>query len=267
MFRIGEFSRLAKTTIKTLRFYDEIDLFKPTFVDDNGYRYYSIDDLCKLQFILDLRNCGMPIDDIERILKGENPQSIFLNYKQELEKSLNENRKNLSLINTFINISKGGNFMNNYQAKEIMLPECIVYYRKGVIPSMAYITPFVLETGEEVKKNNPTLKCLKEDYNYIVYGADEYQEKDVELEYAQAVETYGKESENIKFKKIEKEKAISVLHKGAYKDLGKAYAYTINWIKENGYIINGKIRERYINGCWNKKDEKDYLTEIQVPVK
>ncbi|MEA4820736.1 MAG: MerR family DNA-binding transcriptional regulator, partial [Erysipelotrichales bacterium] len=51
MFRIGEFSRLAKTTIKTLRFYDEIVLFKPTFVDDNGYRYYSIDDLCKLQFI------------------------------------------------------------------------------------------------------------------------------------------------------------------------------------------------------------------------
>ena len=42
MYRIGEFSYLFKVTIKTLRHYDKIDLFKPAFTDPyTGYRYYK----------------------------------------------------------------------------------------------------------------------------------------------------------------------------------------------------------------------------------
>ena len=42
MFRIGEFSKLAKTTVKTLRYYDKVGLLKPAFVDsETSYRYYS----------------------------------------------------------------------------------------------------------------------------------------------------------------------------------------------------------------------------------
>ena len=38
LFRIGEFSKMTKTTIKTLRHYDELGLLKPAFVDEeNGY--------------------------------------------------------------------------------------------------------------------------------------------------------------------------------------------------------------------------------------
>ena len=44
MYRIGEFSYLYKLTIKTLRYYDEIDLFKPSYKEPyTGYRYYSED--------------------------------------------------------------------------------------------------------------------------------------------------------------------------------------------------------------------------------
>ena len=55
MFTIGTFSKLAKTNIRTLRFYDEIGLFKPSRVEDNGYRYYSMEDFNKLVRILELR--------------------------------------------------------------------------------------------------------------------------------------------------------------------------------------------------------------------
>ena len=42
MYRIGEFSHLCETTIKTLRHYDKINLLKPTKVDNlTGYRYYE----------------------------------------------------------------------------------------------------------------------------------------------------------------------------------------------------------------------------------
>ena len=41
MYKIGEFSKLARTTIKTLRYYEQAGLLNPSFIDDNGYRYCS----------------------------------------------------------------------------------------------------------------------------------------------------------------------------------------------------------------------------------
>ena len=38
-------------------------------------------------------------------------------------------------------------------------------------------------------------------------------------------------------------------------------------MEENGYEIVGAIRESYIDGVWNKEDESEWLTEIQVPIK
>ena len=49
MYRIGEFSKMSKTTIKTLRYYDEIGLLEPENVDDfTGYRLYTTQQLVKL---------------------------------------------------------------------------------------------------------------------------------------------------------------------------------------------------------------------------
>jgi len=57
-----------------------------------------------------------------------------------------------------------------------------------------------------------------------------------------------------------------VMHKGAYSELPKAYAYACKWIEENGYTIADLPRENYIDGIWNKESEAEWLTEIQVPI-
>jgi DNA-binding transcriptional MerR regulator len=44
MFKIGEFSKLTQVSIRMLRYYDEMDVFKPLIVDEStGYRMYSVD--------------------------------------------------------------------------------------------------------------------------------------------------------------------------------------------------------------------------------
>jgi effector-binding domain-containing protein len=57
------------------------------------------------------------------------------------------------------------------------------------------------------------------------------------------------------------------MHKWPYKELRKAYAYIFKWIEQNGYTCIDKPRECYIDGIWNKDDESEWLTEIQVPIK
>ena len=265
MFFIGEFSKLAKTSIRTLRYYDEADLFKPSFVDDNGYRYYSMEDFNKLVRILEFRELGFSINEIKKIFTGSDIKDALLNRSREIENEISKSKKNLSLIKNLIKQVDKGEFMNKYQAKEIILPEIKVYYRHGIIEDMSKLFEFVLSAGQECGDNNPNLNC--KDYCFVTYEAPEHQEYNIEIEYLEAVEEFGKESKNVKFKTIPQTKAISIEHKGPYSKLRDVYAFAMNYIKEKGYTIADKPREVYVNGCWDCESEDDYLTIIQIPIK
>lgn len=264
MFKIGEFSKLSKTTIKTLRYYDEIGLFKPSYVEDNGYRFYSIDDLEKIALIRQLREFGVSVNDVKTALDSNDLQSVLCAQKTGLRCQIEDMNRRLLQIDDFIEKMEKGDTMKKYQAIEKQIPSYNVYYRHGTIDSMKDLFTFVLDAEAEATKNNPDLKC--ENYCFITYEAPEYQENNVELEYVEAVEKFGKESKNIKFKTIDAIDALTVEHRGAYKNLGDAYAYAVGYAKERGYKIAGKIREVYIHGCWDSENEDDYLTEIQIPV-
>lgn len=70
MLRIGEFSRIGRVTIETLRHYDACDLFKPANVDPStGFRYYALSQLEALNQIVALKEVGFSLDEIARILR------------------------------------------------------------------------------------------------------------------------------------------------------------------------------------------------------
>jgi DNA-binding transcriptional MerR regulator len=72
MIRIGDFSRLSQTPVSTLRYYDEIGLLKPVEVDHfTGYRFYTFDQLVRLQGILALKNLGFSLEEIARFLADD----------------------------------------------------------------------------------------------------------------------------------------------------------------------------------------------------
>jgi DNA-binding transcriptional MerR regulator len=65
---IAEVARMTGLTSRTLRHYDDIGLLRPAFVAANGYRYYGQDELLRLQQILVLRELGVGLPEIGRIL-------------------------------------------------------------------------------------------------------------------------------------------------------------------------------------------------------
>ncbi len=267
MYKIGLFSEIGKTTIKTLRYYDEIGLLKPEHIDvENGYRYYSTNQLFKLHEIMSLKQIGFSIDEISSIIDGQNVDEIILNRKRKIEQDLAASKEQLSFINHYISQMKEEKKMN-YNAVLKELPECIVYSKRFIAPSYDAYFELIPAIGEKVKEANPNLKCAIPEYCFIIYHDGEFKEHDIDVEYHEAVTSFGVETDSIKFKKIPSTSAVCVLHKGPYNNLGQAYAYIFKWIEENGYTIADKPRECYIDGIWNKDSEEDWLTEIQIPVK
>lgn len=268
MYRIGLFSKINKVTIKTLRYYDEVGLLQPAYIDkENGYRYYTSDQLPTLHRIIALRQIGFSIDQILAILKGQNITDIFEERKQKLEASIEESKQQLSQITHYL-VKMKGDLSMNYEVVLKELPEVIIYSKRMVIPDYNYYFEIIPKIGEEVENANPELKCAVPEYCFVIYHDGEYKEKDIDIEFCEAVTSFGKDTETIKFKKMEKvATAACVYHKGPYSSIGNAYATIFKWIANNGFVPSDNPRESYIDGIWNKKDELDWLTELQVPIK
>ena len=262
MYKIGEFSTLAKTTIKTLRYYEKEGLLIPNFVDENGYRYYESMQLLDLAKIVSLRQMGFSIDEVKHILQGSNLEKLLQIRKNIVENELNEYKYQLSKINYLL---EEKNMKYEVITKE--LPEYVVYYKEGIIKDYSEITSFILSSADECLVTNPNIKCIEPDYCYMNYLDGEYRDKDIKIRYCQAVEKEGVPNDTIKFMKLKPVLAVCTYHKGEYSTLGEAYGFLMKYIEENGYEVIENPRERYIDGVWNKEDVNDWLTEIQVPVR
>ena len=90
--KIGEFSRLMRVTVKTLRHYEQLGILLPDSVDDDsGYRYYSVDQMQRLNAIRDLKDIGFSLDEVRDLLLSDErvPSADLLSLKiSECERQL-----------------------------------------------------------------------------------------------------------------------------------------------------------------------------------
>ena len=111
MYRIGEFSYLFEVTIKTLRHYDKIDLFKPAFTDPyTGYRYYNEEQKEEFANILKLKNLNFSLEEIKEMNNNFSKELLDRKINDLEEEKINIKNK----ITELEKICKGDNNMNNY---------------------------------------------------------------------------------------------------------------------------------------------------------
>lgn len=67
-YSIGEFAKKTGMTIRTLHYYDEIDLLKPSFISTTGRRFYSDENIIQLQKVVSLKFLGYPLEKIHALI-------------------------------------------------------------------------------------------------------------------------------------------------------------------------------------------------------
>jgi len=107
MFRIGEFSHIARVSTRSLRYYDQLGLLEPDFVDpETGYRHYTASQLPRLNRILALKDIGLSLDEIasliDREVSADELRGMLVVKKSELEQELTHQQTRLRLIETRI---------------------------------------------------------------------------------------------------------------------------------------------------------------------
>ena len=100
---ISDFSRLSSVSRKALIYYDRIGLFKPDFVKENGYRYYSHHQIETITVINTLSGSGMSLEQIKEFLKDCEPQKALNTFKKQ-ELIVQDKIKKLQAIQEMIDM-------------------------------------------------------------------------------------------------------------------------------------------------------------------
>ena len=107
MFKIGEFSRLTRVPAKTLRYYDEIGLFKPAQYDDvTGYRYYTVEQLPRLFRIIALKGMGLSLNQIKSLLvddlSAQEIRGMMKMQRVQIIQKLEEEKRRLMFLEAYL---------------------------------------------------------------------------------------------------------------------------------------------------------------------
>ena len=103
-WKTGEVSKQRNISTRTLRYYDQINLLTPSFKDEYGKRYYSEEDLLKLEKILLLKSLSMPLDDIQMFLEKITYKQLLIAHYNHLQTQLAQLEKSVAHTSTLINM-------------------------------------------------------------------------------------------------------------------------------------------------------------------
>jgi DNA-binding transcriptional MerR regulator/effector-binding domain-containing protein len=268
MYRIGQFSKIAKVTVKALRHYEEQGLLDPAYVDpSSGYRYYESSQLPRVHQVVALRQCGFSLAEIRRLLAGSDPVRLLAEHRDRLEEELGVTAQRLASIRSYLrSLTEDGEM--TYQVVVKPLPGALVISRRMVVPDYDSYFDIIPALGREVLAANPALEGTDPPYCFIEYHDGEYTDRDIDVEYCEAVRARGVDTPTVTFKTISAvPEAACVLHQGPYSTLRSAYKAVFSWIDDNGYEPSGNPRESYHDGIWNSPDPAQWLTEVQIPLR
>lgn len=267
MFKIGEFSKLTKVSTRMLRHYDEVGLFKPVKIDNfTGYRYYSAKQMPELIKIITFRDVGFSISEISRLIKMENNEDIIKELKKkqlQAEENINSERKKISNIDKIISTIGKEMCTMNYDVKLKEIPAYKVVSTRGLVEDYSKEGDLWAMLGEFALNN----QLQPNGEPFAIYHDGEHKESNVDIEVAMPVAELQENKERFVFREVESVPCMAtLLYKGRYENIDKAFFFLANWIEDSEYEPYGKVRQVSIKGPWNETNPDNYLVEIQMPV-
>ena len=269
MIKIGDFSKLSFVSVRTLRYYEEMGLLKPVEVDRfTGYRYYSFDQLPRLNRILALKDLGFSLEQIAPMLdEGLPPAQIrgMLRMKQaEIRERGDEEQGRLMRVEARLRQIEQENTMSTYDV-------IIKKIEPQTVASLRQVIPTPQGIG----------KMFEELFTYLgqrgvrpagppsgIWHDIEHKEKDWDTEVVVPITDALPAGNGVKTVQLPGVTNMAcTIHRGSYEGFTQAYAAVMGWIEANGYRIAGPTREIYLVGpAATPTDPNTYVTEIQVPV-
>ncbi|MGG7214806.1 MerR family transcriptional regulator [Clostridium nigeriense] len=260
-FTIGEISKLSNVSLKTLRYYDEIGILKPKYVNkENKYRYYSIEQLTTIDLIKLFKSTGMSLELIKQILSSQTDLEFIVENIRNQSKVVEAKIKELSAIKSYLdyldkeisqNIEYGLNkvFIKHNEKRSYLKYDVISYNPKELDLNLRNVI-FDLDKNIERTSNllgaTVSYKELKEEDKIIYKGFKVFINQDKKTSY------------------LEEGDYVTIIYEGGPSDSIIYYKILLDYINENNIEVVGDFNETWIIGKMDENLEERSLIKLDI---
>lgn len=268
LFTIGEFSRLARISVRMLRHYDDRGVLPPAAVDaSSGYRFYAPAQLRTATRICALRDAGFPVAEIGRLLPqlDRTPvlQQALTEQRARLEADAEDVRRRIETVDHLMSSLKEP--VVSVDVHRTTLPARAVAALRDTIPTYAEEGRLwerlvaALGPSGAVPAPEPTSGATFHD--------DGYRERDVDVEVWMAVSAPFAEHDGLRYREVAAQDVVTATMTGPYDQVGAVTAALGDWIAEHDLELDGPMFDVYRVGPGQETDPARWVTEICQPVR
>lgn len=288
MLKIGEFSKLCQISIRSLRHYDKIGLFKPrTIHPENGYRYYSLDQLPRINQITAYKRMGFSLEQIRDLLhEGAPIQDVWTQLCQkraEQQHLLSEHYRRLNAITLQIQAIEAQHTTQQHQPIVIKsVPTQSGVSRRQNIPDGTHIGHIFRRFASDVRQQGASIRYFigvfhrqtQKDHHNLIFNYETINGRRVyaherpgginnDFEAVLLLDDTHKAMNKAVLPSVNP--VASIIYQGVLNHRGMYYRVLDNWMDTQGYALNGAIREIYYRVA-DDMSSPDNLIEIQFPI-
>jgi DNA-binding transcriptional MerR regulator len=277
MYKIGDFSQLGQVSVRMLRHYDQLGLLKPGHVDRfTNYRYYTAEQLPRLNRILALRDLGFSLEETALLIENDLPldrlRGLLRAKQAEIEDQLRAEAARLQRVAVRLRQIEQEGAPPRFDVATKALPAIILVSVRAVVPTLADM-PTVRDT--ELRRLDAGLAAarLTPHAEMVVYHLDSYEETNIDM--SMGVTLDGPLPTRLPAGLVRLDLpaaplAATIVHRGDFYELADMVSSLYGWLGQHGYASAGPYRELHISGreldTFANDASHDAVLEVQVPI-
>ena len=259
LYKIGEMKKICDVTRKALLVYEEAGILSPVIKNEkSGYRYYTIEDIRKINSLKILQSLGLSLIEINEYLNDPSKTDIYIKRFETLRDQLNDR------ISELKQRKRSTKKTPDFNIEFTVLPKQVFYAGKASSSSFSEIADAFRRTFMQAVKTNES----------HVNNTDRPSIMSLLLEQSRAGYTFlnlvamNDDYDGPNRYVLEETAAVGLSFRGPYEKMLTALKRLENYVKENHLTVTGPLRLIWLEGPTALGNQPErFLTKILYPIK
>ena len=264
---IGDFSRMTHLSVKALRHYHEIGLLEPVAVDPaSGYRLYEVDQVPTAQVIRRLRDLGMTLDDVRRVLQAPDlgaRNRAIVEHLQRMEADLEQTKANVASLRRLLESPETPDV--NIEFRSLAPTDSIAIRDRVTVEGLG---AWWTDAFQELHTSAARGRLTRSGPDGALYPTEWFEDEVGEVIAFMPVEGIPelRASGPAHAYTVPAAEVAVLLHSGPLSDLDQTFAALGSFVLERAIAVEGPIREYYLVTSFDTSDEDRLRTEVAWPI-
>jgi DNA-binding transcriptional MerR regulator/effector-binding domain-containing protein len=264
---IGDFSRMTHLSVKALRHYHDIGLLEPVAVDpETSYRIYDVDQVPTAQVIRRLKDLGMALDDVKRVLRAPDVTSrnhAIVDHLQRMESDLEQTKANVISLRKLLEAPETSRA--SIELRSLPPTNSIAIRDRVTVDSL---DAWWVEAFGELHSAAARSRLSRSGPDGALYPSEWFEDEvgDVVAFVPIAGDVEVSRTGRAKPYVVPAAELAVLLHRGPLRDLDQTFAALGTFVFERAIAVDGPIREYYLVTSFEAQEEASLETEVAWPI-